>query len=124
MQAEHFFYFNNSRILGEYLVPVQAFKPPGGLGCCPFKGGGSVVVDFLFIVTPIVGVCNCSVFCCTLLYVHSSFAIIFMGKRELVALLSLSSCCLVIDVWVFLAVPWVCLQFVNVVFHDHTHYFY
>ena len=30
--------------------------------------GGSVVVDFLFIVTPIVGVCNCSMFCCTLLY--------------------------------------------------------
>ena len=26
------------------------------------KGGGSVVVDFLFIVTPIVGVCNCSMF--------------------------------------------------------------
>ena len=36
---------------------------PGDLGCCPFKGGGSVVVvDFLFIVTPIVGVCNCSMF--------------------------------------------------------------
>ena len=33
------------------------------------------------------GVCNCSIFCCKLLYVHSSFAIIFMGKRELVALL-------------------------------------
>ena len=34
------------------------------------------------------GICNCSMFCCTLLYVHSSFAIILMGKRELVALLS------------------------------------
>ena len=33
------------------------------------------------------GVCNCSKFCCTLLYVHSSIAIILMGKRELVALL-------------------------------------
>ena len=33
-------------------------------------------------------VCNCSMFCCTLLHVHSSFAIISMGKRELVALLS------------------------------------
>ena len=33
-------------------------------------------------------------FCCTLLYVHSSFAIILMGKRELVAMLSLSSWCL------------------------------
>ena len=45
---------------------------------------GYVVVAFLFIVTPIVGVCNCSMFCCTLLYVHSSIAIILMGKRELV----------------------------------------
>ena len=41
-------------------------------------GGGSVVVDFLFIVTSIVGVCNCSMFCCTLLYVHSSIAIILI----------------------------------------------
>ena len=47
------------------------------------------------------GVCNCSMFCCTLLYVHSSIAIILMGKRELVALLSLSSWCLVIVVWFF-----------------------
>ena len=66
--------------------------------------------------------CNCSMFCCTLLYVPSSFAIILMGKRELVAMLSLSSWCLVIVVWLFLAVPWVCLQFVIVVFPDHTHY--
>ena len=49
----------------------------------------SVVVDFLFIVTPIVGVCNCSMFCCMLLYVHSSIANILMGKRELIALLNL-----------------------------------
>ena len=42
-----------------------------------------VAVDWLFIVTPIAGVCNCSMFCCTLLYVHFSFAIILMGKREL-----------------------------------------
>ena len=86
------------------------------------QGGGSVVVD-LFIVTPIVGVCNCSMFCCTLLYVHSSFAIILMGKRELIALLSSSSWCLLMAVWLFLAVPWVCLRFVIVVFSDQTHYF-
>ena len=66
---------------------------------------GFVVVDLLLIVTPIVGFCNCSMFCCRLLYVHSSFAIILMGKRELVALLSMSSWCLVIVVWLFLAVP-------------------
>ena len=34
---------------------------------------------------------HCSMFCCTLLYVHSSITIILMGKRELVALLNLSS---------------------------------
>ena len=67
------------------------------------------------------GVCNCSMFCCTLLYVHSSIAIILMGKRELIALLNLSSWCLVKVEWLFLAVPRGCLQFVIVVFPDHTH---
>ena len=67
------------------------------------------------------GVCNCSMFCCTLLYVHSSIAIILMGKRELVALLILSPWCLVMVDWLFLAVPWGCLQFVIVVFPDHIH---
>ena len=59
-------------------------------------------------------------FCCALLCVHSSFAIIKMGKRELVALLCLSSWCLVIVVWLFLTMPRVCLQFVIVVVPDHT----
>ena len=67
------------------------------------------------------GVCNCSMFCCTLIYVHSSFAIILMGKRKLIALLNLSSWCLVMVERLFLAVPWGCLQFVIVVFPDHTH---
>ena len=66
-------------------------------------------------------VCNCSMFCCTLLYVHSYIAIILMGKRELVALLYLSSWCLVRIERLFLAVPWGCLRFVIVVFPDHTH---
>ena len=60
-------------------------------------------------------------FCFTLLYVYSSFAIVLLGKRELVALLSLSSWCLEMVVWLFLAVPCVCLRFVIVVFPDHTH---
>ena len=51
------------------------------------------------------------------------FAIVVMWKRELVALFSLSSWCLVIVVGLFLAVPRVCLRFVIVVFPDHTHYF-
>ena len=60
-------------------------------------------------------------FYCAFLCVHSSFAIISMGKRRLVALLCLSSWCLVIVVWLFLKMPRVCLQFVIVVFPDHTH---
>ena len=67
------------------------------------------------------GVCNCSMFCCTLLYVHSSIAIILMGKRELIALLNLSSWCLVMVERLFLAVPRGCLQFVIALFPDHTH---
>ena len=67
------------------------------------------------------GVCNCSMFCCSLVYVHSSIAIILMGKRELVALLNLSSWCLVMVERLFLAMPRGCLRFVVVVFPDHTH---
>ena len=77
-----------------------------------------LLLAFLFIVTPIVRVCNCSMFCCTL---HSSIAIMLMGKRELVALLNLSSWCLVMVEWLFLEVPRGCLGFVIVVFPDHTH---
>ena len=73
------------------------------------------------VITPIVGVCNCSMFCCTLLYVLSSIAIILMGKRELVALLKLFSWCLVVVGRLFPAVPRSCLWFVIVAFADHTH---
>ena len=44
-----------------------------------------------------------------------------MGKRELIALLNLSSWCLVVVEGLFLAVPLGCLRFVIVVFPDHTH---
>ena len=44
-----------------------------------------------------------------------------MGKRELVALLNLSSWCLEMVEGLFLAVPWGCLRFVIVVFSHHTH---
>ena len=52
---------------------------------------------------------------------HFSIAIILMGKRELIVLLNLSSWCLVMVERLFLAVPRGCLQFVIVVFPDHTH---
>ena len=70
------------------------------------------------------GVCNCSMFCCTLLYVHSSIAIILTGKRELVAVLNLSSWCLVMVERLFLVVPQGFLWFVIEVFPDHTHLFF
>ena len=44
-----------------------------------------------------------------------------MGKRELIALLNLSSWCLVMVERLFLAVPRGSLQFVIVVFPDHTY---
>ena len=64
-----------------------------------------------------------SLFWYELLYVHSSFAIILKRKRRLVALLVLSYRCIVtINVlWLFLTVPWVGLQYVIVIFPDHTH---
>ena len=46
--------------------------------------------------------------------------VILMGKRELIALLNLSSWCLVMVERLFLAVPGGSLQFVIVVFPDHT----
>ena len=67
------------------------------------------------------GDCDCSMFCCMLFYVHSSIAIILMGKRELVALFNLSSWCLLVVERLFLPVLWGFLQFVIVVFPDHTH---
>ena len=64
-----------------------------------------------------------SLFCYALLCVHSSFAIILKRKRKLGALLLLFYRCIVtINVmWLFLAVLWVGLQCVIVVFPDHTY---
>ena len=69
------------------------------------------------------GVLCLSLFCYALLCVHFSFAIILNRKRKLVALLLLSCRCIVTSyvLWLFLAVPWVGLQYVIVVFPDHTH---
>ena len=44
-----------------------------------------------------------------------------MGKRELVALLNLSSWCLVMIERLYLAVQRGCLRFVIVFFPDHSH---
>ena len=91
-------------------------SPPVAQAAVPSKAVVLLLLTFCLFVTPIVGVCNCSMFCCTLL-----IAIILVGKRELVALLNLSSWCLVMVEPLFLAVPRGCLRFVIVVFSDHTH---
>ena len=96
-------------------------SPPTALAAVRSKAVVLLLLTFCLLLLSFVGVCNCSMFCCTLLYVHSSIAIILMGKRELIALLNLSSWCLVMVEWLFLAVPQGCLQFVIVVFPDHTH---
>ena len=70
------------------------------------------------------GFCNCSMFCYALLYVHSGFVIVWMGKRGVVALLSLYSWGLVIVVLLFLLVPWFCLRLVIVACPDHTQFLF
>ena len=55
-------------------------------------------------------------FCCCWFVVDYCSHCRVLGKRELVALLCLSSWCLVIVVWLFLSMSRVCLQFVMLVF--------
>ena len=74
MRAKQCLCFNKSRLLGKDLEPVKCnlLHP---LGCCPFQGGGFVVVDSLL--------CCCShclwnfwassLFCCAVL-VYNHFA--------------------------------------------------
>ena len=71
------------------------------------------------------GVLCLSVFCYALLCVHSSFTIISKRKRKLVALLLLSYRCIVTvyALWLFLAVPWVDMQYEIVVFLIKLTYF-
>ena len=58
-----------------------------------------------------------------LLCVHSSFAIILKRKRKLLALLLLTYRCFVTNnvQWLCLTMSWVCLQYLIVIFPDHTH---
>ena len=77
--------------------------------CCLF------VVDWLLL--PLCG----SMF--VLCFVMHCFVSLLVdgGERELFALLWLSSCSLMIVMWLFLTMPYVGLRCVNVVFPDHTH---
>ena len=56
---------------------------------------------------------------CFVMHCFVSF-LVLMGKRKLVALLCLTSECLVTALWLFLTLSWVNLQSVFVVFRDHT----
>ena len=80
MRAKQCLCFNKSRLLGKDLEPVKC-NLPHPLGCCPFQGGGFVVI---VIVAPIV--CGIFVFgpCFA---VQFKFTIILLRKRELFLLL-------------------------------------
>ena len=58
------------------------------------QSSGSVVVGSMLIIIPFVGFCNCSMFCCALLFVYSSFAIILAGCFTLFVSLMSRDCCL------------------------------
>ena len=69
-----------------------------------------------------VGVLCLYLFCCELLCVHSSFAIILKRKRKLVVLrlLFYRSIVTINVMWLFLTMPQLGLQGVIVVFPGHT----
>ena len=68
--------------------PIKYIQASRWLGLLSVIRVGSVVVDSLFIVAPIVCEgCVWSLFCCAVLSILSSFSIISLRKRELVALL-------------------------------------
>ena len=83
-----------------------------------------MLLIYCFMYLPLfVGVLCWSLFWYALLYVLSSFAIILKRKRELIEMLLLSfGCPVTVNVLrLFLTVPQIGLQFVIVVFLDHTH---
>ena len=76
------------------------------------------MLTFCLLLLPL---CESVTVCCALFCVRSGVAVVLVGKRGLVALLDLSSWCLVMVERLILAVPWGCPRFVIVVFPDHTH---
>ena len=60
---------------------VHKPRSPVALAAVRSKAGGSVV-DTLLIVTPIVGLCNSSMFCCALLCVHSGLQSSWLGGES------------------------------------------
>ena len=86
---------------------------PGGRGCCPFQGSGSVVVYSLFTVPSIFGEGLCLVFGLLCIILGPFYFCHHLDKEErAMASLLLPSYCLVIVsvLWLFLVVPWDSLQ--------------
>ena len=67
------------------------------------------------------GFCNCSMFFMGITLCPFLFCNHLDGEERADCFALLSSWCLVIVVLLFLAVPWVCLQFLIVVFPDQIH---
>ena len=84
---------------------------------------GSVVVDLMFFVTPmwesVIVLCFVVCYFVSILVLQSSW----WGRESwMLCLVCLPGVSWLL--WLFLAVPWVCLQFVIVVFPDHTHFLF
>ena len=60
MRASHFLASTTAESRAKILCHWNAFGSPGGLGCCPFLGGGSVGFYLLF--NAFLIVCGDSVF--------------------------------------------------------------
>ena len=98
--------------------PPPPPSPPVALAAGRSKAVVMLLLIYCLMCFPLlVGVLCLSLFCYAMLCVHSSFAIILKRKRGLVALLLLSCGCIaaVGVLWLFLALPWVGLQYVIVV---------
>ena len=93
-------------------------SPPVAWAAVRSKGVVLLLLTFCLLLLPL---WESVIVLCFVVRYFTSIAIILMGKRELIALLNLSSWCLVMVERLFLAVPRGCLQFVIVVFPDHTH---
>ena len=109
------------------VTEYAALSPPVAYAAVRSKAVVLLLLIYCLMYFPLFwGVLCLSLFCYSLLCVHSSFAIILKRKRKLVALLLLSYRCIVsINVmWLFLAVPWVGLQCGIVVFFIILTYFF
>ena len=49
LRAKQCLCFSKTESRARIWYQLNVFKPPVGLGCCPFYGGGSVVVDMFWV---------------------------------------------------------------------------